>query len=125
MLIDMPLELLEKYQCRNPRPADFDNYWDTALQAMNAVDPHVELVKNDFQVPPAECFDLWFTGIDNARIHAKYLRPKNIPQKHPAIVFFHGYSGNAGDWADKLNYVGLGYSYAALDCRGQGNLFCI
>jgi cephalosporin-C deacetylase len=35
---------------------------------------------------------------------------------------FHGYSGNSGDWSDKLNYVAMGYSVAALDCRGQGGL---
>lgn len=123
MLIDMPLDELKKYQGRNPRPADFDKYWDTALQEMNAVDSKVELVKSDFQVPYAECFDLWFTGVDNARIHAKYLRPKNPPmKKHPALVMFHGYSGNVGDWSEKLNYVALGYSFAALDCRGQGGL---
>jgi len=122
MLIDMPLEQLKTYQGRNPRPEDFDSYWDSALKTMNAIDPKVELVKSDFQTPTAECFDLWFTGVDNARIHAKYLRPKNAPKKHPAIIFFHGYTGNSGEWSDKLNYISLGYSYAALDCRGQGGL---
>jgi cephalosporin-C deacetylase len=121
-LIDMPLDELKKYQGRNPRPADFDQYWDTALAEMRAIDPKVELVKSEFQVPFAECFDLWFTGVKGARIHAKYLRPKNSDRKHPAIVGFHGYTGNAGDWSDKLNYVALGFSFAALDCRGQGGL---
>jgi cephalosporin-C deacetylase len=35
---------------------------------------------------------------------------------------FHGYSGNSGDWAEKLNYVSQGFTVAALDCRGQGGL---
>jgi cephalosporin-C deacetylase len=35
---------------------------------------------------------------------------------------FHGYSGNSGDWADKLGYVAQGFTVAALDCRGQGGL---
>jgi len=38
----------------------------------------------------------------------------------PAILAFHGYSGNAGDWTDKLAYVSEGFCIAALDCRGQG-----
>ncbi|HBG26172.1 MAG: acetylesterase [Planctomycetes bacterium GWF2_41_51] len=122
MLIDMPLDQLKTYQGRNPRPADFDDYWNNALNTMNEIDPKIELVKSDFQVPSAECFDLWFTGVDNARIHAQYLRPKNTPKKQPAIIFFHGYSGNAGDWSNKLQYLALGYSCAALDCRGQGGL---
>ena len=35
---------------------------------------------------------------------------------------FHGYTGNSGDWQDKLSYVSQGFSVAALDCRGQGGL---
>ena len=35
---------------------------------------------------------------------------------------FHGYTGDAGDWSDKLGYVGQGFTVAALDCRGQGGL---
>jgi cephalosporin-C deacetylase len=119
-LVDMPLELLVKYEGKNPRPADFDPYWDRALAEMKAVDPQVELIPSEFQVPFAECFDLYFTGVKGARIHAKYIRPKNVQEKHPAVVQFHGYSGNAGDWHDKLVYAALGFSIASMDCRGQG-----
>lgn len=121
-LIDMPLEELRKYEGRNPRPSDMDTYWETALKEMKSADPCVELVPSDFKVPFAECFDLYFTGVRGARVHAKYLRPNNSPAPHPAVLQFHGYTGHSGDWAEKLNYVALGYSVAALDCRGQGGL---
>lgn len=119
-LIDMPLEELKKYNGINPCPVDFDNYWENAIAEMKAVDPKVELVPSSFQVPFAECFDLYFTGVRGARIHAKYIRPKDSMDPHPAVLQFHGYTGSAGDWNDKLNYVAMGYSVAALDCRGQG-----
>jgi len=119
-LIDMPLEQLKKYQGLNPCPADIDGFWEQALKEMRDTDPQVELIPSDFQVPFAECFDLYFTGVRNARIHAKYLRPKAVSAPHPAILQFHGYTGDSGDWNDKLNYVGMGFSVAALDCRGQG-----
>lgn len=121
-IVDMPLEQLQRYQGMNPCPADIDEYWDRALQEMRSVDPQVELVKSRFQVPFAECFDLYFTGVRGARVHAKYLRPKGATEPHPAVIRFHGYSGNCGDWSSKLGYVGLGFSVAALDCRGQGGL---
>ena len=35
--VDMPLEKLKEYNGRNPRPADFDEYWDEALAEMNAI----------------------------------------------------------------------------------------
>ncbi|HCU35790.1 MAG TPA: acetylesterase [Armatimonadetes bacterium] len=119
-LVDMPLEQLQTYQGRNPRPADHDEYWDRALAEMRAVDPALELAPAEFAVPGAECFDLYFTGVRGARIHAKYLRPAQASAPHPAVVMFHGYSGSAGEWFDKLSYVAMGYSIAALDCRGQG-----
>lgn len=119
-LVDMPLEKLKTYEGRNPRPADHADYWDRALAEMHALDPQIELVPAPFQVPNAECFDLYFTGVKGARVHAKYLRPTNVSTPHPAICQFHGYSGSCGDWHDKLNYVSLGYSVFALDCRGQG-----
>jgi len=120
-LIDMPLHELQQYSGINPRPDDFDMYWDAALAEMRAVDAQPELVPSDFQTPFAECFDLYYTGVRGARIHAKYLRPRNrSATPHPAVLQFHGYSGSSGDWQDKLGWVGLGFSIAALDCRGQG-----
>lgn len=119
-MIDMPLEELKKYQGINPRPGDFTQYWDRAIAEMKSVDPNVELVPSSFQVPYAECFDMYFTGVRGARIHVKHLRPKNALEKHPAVLLFHGYSSNAGDWSDKLGFAALGYSVFAMDCRGQG-----
>jgi len=121
-LIDMPMAQLKTYKGRNPRPADFDAYWARALKEMHDTRPEVELKKSEFQTPFAECFDLYFTGVRGARVHAKYLRPKTAraAQPHPAVIQFHGYAGHCGDWYDKLGYVAMGFSVAALDCRGQG-----
>lgn len=119
---DFSLEKLKEYRGINPKPADFDAYWDTAIDEMQALDDEVELIPSDFQVDGAECFDLYFTGIGGARVHAKYLRPKEQTEPHPAVLMFHGYTGSSGDWHDKLGYVFQGYSVAALDCRGQGGL---
>lgn len=121
-LIDMPLPQLLEYQGRNPRPADMEEYWESALAEMRGIDPQVELVPHALDAPFAECFHLYFTGVGGARVHAKYLRPKQAVEPHPAVVLFHGYSHHSGDWADKLGYVARGYSVAALDCRGQGGL---
>lgn len=121
-IIDMPLEELREYRGINPRPADFDEFWDRSIEEMKQVDPCLELIPGKFQVPFAECFDMYFTGVGGSRVHAQYIRPKNAPEPHPAVLQFHGYSGNAGDWSSKLNYVAMGFSVAAMDCRGQGGL---
>ncbi len=119
-MVDMPLAELKNYQGRNPRPTDFDKFWDASLREMRAVDAKLDLKPAEFQTSFAECFDLTFTGVRGARIYAKYLRPRAAKKKHPAVVLFHGYSGHSGDWNDKLAYVAAGYSFAAMDVRGQG-----
>lgn len=122
LTFDFPFEQLKTYVGINPRPIDFKIYWDTALAEMRGLDPQVALVPAEFQAPSAECFHLYFTGVGGARVHAKFLRPKNAPGKHPAVLLFHGYTGDSGDWSDKLGYVAQGFVVAALDCRGQGGL---
>ncbi len=118
-LVDMPLHKLEQYQGRNPRPGDFDAYWDTALTEMRSVEPEVRLEPVDVGADFAECFDLTFTGVGGARVYAKYLRPKGR-KECPAAVQFHGYSYHSGEWHEKLGLVANGFCVAAMDCRGQG-----
>jgi cephalosporin-C deacetylase len=120
-LFEMPLEKLRLYKGRNPRPSDFDAYWDRALKELDATDPNVELVPHPSPANFGECFDLWFTGVGNARIHAQYVRPVGSGP-HPAVLQFHGYSGNAGDWFDRLAWAAQGLAIAAMDVRGQGGL---
>ncbi|HWD38197.1 MAG TPA: acetylxylan esterase [Fimbriimonas sp.] len=120
-LVDLPLEQLETYQGLNPKPADFDAFWDRSLAEMNALDPQIELAPHPFPASFAECFELRFTGLGGARVFAKYIRPKGA-KNCPAVLMFHGYSMHSGDWYDKLNYVANGFCVAAMDCRGQGGL---
>jgi len=122
LLFDMPLENLQTYKGSNPRPDDFDLFWEKALDEMNAVDPEIELVPSSFKCSFADCFDLFFNGVGGARIHAKFLRPKFIEKPGPAVLQFHGYSGKSGDWIEFLGYAAEGFTVAALDCRGQGGL---
>lgn len=121
-IVDMPIEELKQYQGITPCPPDFDQFWKKALSEMNSVDPQTELIPADFQVDCADCYDLYFTGVRGARVHAKFLLPKNIQKPVPAILQFHGYGGDSGNWWEKLSFVAEGFAVAALDCRGQAGL---
>ena len=122
LVFDLPLDQLKTYKGTNPRPVDFDTFWDQGLAKMRAVDHQVELIQADFQTSFAECFHLYYTGVGGARIHAKYIRSRHRSGPQPAILMFHGYGGSSADWFSKLPYVAQGFSVAALDCRGQGGL---
>jgi cephalosporin-C deacetylase len=122
LTFDYPLEKLKTYQGLNPRPADFDSFWDKSLAEMRSIQPQVELKPAEFQARGVECFHLYFTGVGGARVHAKFLRPEKTKAPHPAVLIFHGYSVDSGDWCDKLAFASQGFSVAAMDARGQGGL---
>ena len=48
LTFDMSLAELETYQGINPRPDDFDAFWDEALAEMREVDPQIEIVAGKF-----------------------------------------------------------------------------
>lgn len=121
-VIDKPLEELQVYNGINPRPDDFSEYWDAALAEMRSVDADVDIPEAEFQAPIADCRDLYFTGVGGSRVHAQLLIPRTLTAPAPAVIMFHGYTGHAGDWSEKLGYVGAGFVVAALDCRGQAGL---
>jgi cephalosporin-C deacetylase len=119
--LDMPLEELYAYEGRNPCPSDMDSFWDGSLTEMHRLNAQLVLQPAAVELPGVECFELWFSGMGGARIHAKYMRPKGAT-KAPAVAIYHGYTGSAGDWFDKLGWIQQGFCVAAMDCRGQGGL---
>ena len=50
-IVDKPLSELYAYQGTIPKPADFDAYWDRALEEMHALGTACELIPAAFQTP--------------------------------------------------------------------------
>ncbi|MBQ7886902.1 MAG: acetylxylan esterase [Clostridia bacterium] len=121
-MLDMPLAQLKTYKGTNPCPHDLDAFWDKQIRLMESLGTACELVPAEFQVPGAQCFHLYFTGMGGARIHAKLVRPAKIDKPAPAVCIFHGYTGASPEFSALLSYVQAGFVAAALDCRGQGGL---
>lgn len=133
---DFPLETLRRYTGINPCPSDIEAYYKRALEELEQIDPAVTLQKAAQQPPVgsgrdpvfAEYYDLWFTGLSGARIYAKLVKPAGAAAERrmgpkgtaPALLQFHGYSMDSGDWQSKLSWAAAGFTVAALDCRGQG-----
>ncbi|CAM4479322.1 alpha/beta fold hydrolase [Paenibacillus macerans] len=116
------IEDLLKYQGSSPKPRDFHAYWERALKELDAQPLDYELAAADFQTPLAECYDLYFTGVGGARVHAKYVKPRAVKGKGQGLALFHGYHTGSGDWFDKAAYAAHGIAVIAPDCRGQGGL---
>ena len=71
-LVDKPLEELKVYQGINPKPEDFENYWEESLKEMKELDKNVTITPSWFKSPVADCYDMYFTGVHGA-MHS----PKN------------------------------------------------
>ncbi|WP_405063480.1 acetylxylan esterase [Kribbella sp. NBC_01505] len=115
---DLSYDELLTYQGTNPRPADFDQFWEKALLELDGTDPEAEFADAvDFPLTTATAQHLYFTGTGGYRVHAKVIRP-NEPTG-PAVLIFHGYGGEQPNWVDLLAYAARGYTVAALDVREQ------
>lgn len=66
-----------------------------------------------------QLFDLWYTGMCGARLHAKYLKPVS-DEPVPLVLQFHGYPGASRSWFEQASFAGMGMALIALDCPGQG-----
>ena len=103
-IVDKPISELKTYRGMNPKPLDFDNYWERGIDEMHALGTEYELRPAMFQMAGVRCDDLYFRGVHGARVYAKLLRPVGIVDC-PALVAFHGYSENSGDWWINLHML--------------------
>ena len=77
-------ELLD-YKGMGSIPDDFDEYWQRAILEMENTEPNLEMKRVNVNLHGQECFDIYFTGVRNARIHCRYIRPKNA-KKYPLYL---------------------------------------
>ncbi len=118
-MVDMPLEELKTYKGQSPCPQDFDEFWNEGLAEVGSIHPDIKMQPANFKLRGFECFDLFFTGVQNVRIHAKVVKPVTN-EKLPIALHFHGYTGRAYDWHEYLSFAAAGFCVAGMDCRGQG-----
>lgn len=112
------------YEGLGKKPADYDAFWDKGLKEMNALPNTYTTESVPIPSRVAEAFDLYFTGINGAKIHCQLIRPKhfNPEQTHKGMLLFHGYHTSAGDYQDKFGWAAEGFVVLAMDARGQGGL---
>lgn len=114
---------LEACRGKNPIPADFDEFWAARIAEADAVPLDYEILPSD-QIPElGSCtyYDLYFTGMEGARVYAKYAVPK-VPGEGPVplVLQFHGYPGCTRSWAEQSSWPGIGCAILSMDNPGQG-----
>jgi cephalosporin-C deacetylase len=122
MLHQDALSQFSAYKGSAQKPADFDQFWDAQISSVQQLGTDYTLDKVAIPSKAADFYHLYFTGVGNARIHAQLVRPRDAAKGSPAILLFHGYHCDAGDFADKVSLAAEGFTVLALDARGQGGL---
>ncbi len=134
---------LKKYNPKLTRQADFDDFWQTAMEELfpekkglkswkiDVESPDIlkefrvgfELELEDYAYPldQIKVYKASLEASDGAIIKGWFLTPKyiEINKKIPALVRFHGYSSNKGKICELLLWALQGYAVLAMDVRGQ------
>ncbi len=121
MLVDLPLDELERYRPEVAEPPDFDAFWQRQLTAARAHPPEVVRNPVDAGLRTVEVFDLRFPGYGGSPIAAWLLLPAHRDGPLPAVVEFASYSGGRGLPHDRLVWSSAGYAHLIMDSRGQGS----
>lgn len=120
MFDEKTLERFRSYHGTDACPEDFDSFWSARMHEADAVPLTYRIERSSVPSGSAcDLFDLWFTGMKGAQIHAKYLRP-HTDEPVPLVLQFHGYPGASRSWFEQCSFVGMGMALIALDCPGQG-----
>ncbi|MFA9467462.1 acetylxylan esterase [Streptococcus sp. E24BD] len=117
MIDNMSLQEMQTYRGRHEVPSDFDEFWQAELDRLPEL-PNYRLVEQDFALPSATCYELWFDGTNGGQVFAKCIFPKT-DKKVPVLFYFHGYQGQSPDWTESLKFVAAGYGVVYMDVRGQ------
>ncbi|WP_066892323.1 acetylxylan esterase [Clostridium nigeriense] len=118
-VIDMPIKELESYFGSSIKPKDFEEYWSKQIEEVKNYKFEYEIIEKDFNNKQAKYYEIYFKGIDGAKIYAKYICPISN-KKVPVVLHFHDYKESSKGWHHLTRYSGIGYSVVAMDCRGQG-----
>jgi cephalosporin-C deacetylase len=120
LIVDLPLEQLRVYRPPLTKQPDFDSFWQRTLSEALSQPLELSLEPVEYPVPEVRLFRARFAGFGGGQCVAWYMHPKSVPAGGlPALVFYHGYSGNKGQPHDYLRWALQGYAVLAVDVRGQ------
>lgn len=98
-----------------PRPADFDEFWTTALAELASVDPETTFeLRSDLSSESVDVFDVRFTSLEGVRVAAWYTRPAGVAAAAslPGLMISPGYISEPllGKAWSKRGYAVMGVS---------------
>lgn len=116
---DLPLDELKQYRPALTRPADFQDFWQSTKQKLDAEPMDYDLLRIEYPVDGVQLYQLVFRGFGGTEIQG-YFGVPDKPGTHPGLVLFHGYNNNFdGGIHDIVNWALHGYATFGMLVRGQ------
>jgi cephalosporin-C deacetylase len=118
---DLPLVELEEVVAETVEPADYESFWEEALESARSTAATVVMeAHHGDRYGDAAIFDVAFPGADGDPIRAWFMRPARPRRDLGCLVQFVGYGGGRGEPYEHLANVAAGYAVLVMDNRAQG-----
>lgn len=95
----------------------FKGYWDSQIKEADEKEHTYSLHDVELGNRKAKYQEIWFQGIDDIWIQARYVRPIGM-DKVPLVFDFHDEGKPVQGWFHLTRYVALGYAVIAMESRG-------
>lgn len=144
--LDKQIEELDAFLPPLTRRPDFMEFWRLTLEKTRQVplQPHRQAI--DYPNRSITVYDIHYCGFDETPIHGWLILPfsqaagphgphgpgasgepagpdrpgtSGLPDPVPCLIHYHGFTGNRGQPADFMHWVGLGLAVLSVDCRDQ------
>lgn len=116
---DCSKELYDYLPPLTKRP-DFDAFWESTIAKAQEVPLRPLMERYDYPSDYVEVYDISYNGFDETRIHGWYIKPSFLKREtYPCMIQYHGYTGDRGMPADYMQWIMMGVSVIAIDCREQ------
>lgn len=116
----MPLEELRSYLPARDEQPDFDDFWQSSIEAARERADAPVLTPHETRLTTIDSYDVTFSGFDGQPVRGWLNVPRDRTGPLPCVVEFIGYGGGRGNAEDWLLYSAAGYAHLVMDTRGQG-----
>ncbi|MCI5839268.1 MAG: acetylxylan esterase [Peptoniphilaceae bacterium] len=116
MYDQMSLQEMKTYKGADPIPEDFDKFREDEIKNCNTNE--YKLIKKDYNIKNADCYELIFRDDDGSEIYSKCMFPKN-KKKSATVFYFHGYQNQSPARTYAMKYPMNDFGIVMMDVRGQ------
>lgn len=116
---DLSLEEMRTYKPALTKQTDFASFWEEMKGHIpEKVEANIKWIP--YPVKQVNLADVTIISWDGTPLRAWLIVPKDVPEKMPALLHFHGYTDSRGYVNQYLKWALQGIAVISFEVRGQG-----